>query len=504
MKLAGDLKNIVARPFAFYANDRIIGQHRKDPDKSGIFTFPEGKQVERFYMNADSYTRTHKGDYILVRPTTTNPVGVFDFKNQKFVASNKTEALAGYGNFFISEGKDGIVDLYEVDPASNSMNNRGTLFLPKNDFGDIRSVSFSPDMKWLLVSESARAGIWDLSDGRMKQYIQGVRGSHFDDGKVYVDVPRSKAEPRTMAVINMEDGSGEKLDGLQSPRVRQFGKHLVKLTTKQEEEQAERLAKQRAKNKKNGDTPPEGDAPGGERSGPTITIAGPFAGISLGRGGEFRKDGTLEVYDAASRNLLWSRKFEDEIPQYRFDISSETVILYWRVTTKAAKAQIKARPDLDAKAKELGDKDGDFLVLVLDSNTGAQKGAVLIETGEGSFSIERVLSAGNWLAIIDTENRVLLYSLADGELVWRFFGSDAALNPQKDQIVIENFAGQISIYDLATGEKTDDLLFKSSVAFLRFGPRGERLFVLTGDQEYMIFDTAGFGKPDDARIGLDQ
>lgn len=39
VKLGGELKNIISMPFAFYSKDKIIGQHRRDADKSGIFYF---------------------------------------------------------------------------------------------------------------------------------------------------------------------------------------------------------------------------------------------------------------------------------------------------------------------------------------------------------------------------------------------------------------------------------------------------------------------------------
>lgn len=44
--------------------------------------------------------------------------------------------------------------------------------------------------------------------------------------------------------------------------------------------------------------------------------------------------------------------------------------------------------------------------------------------------------------------RVLIYSLKTGELRHRFFGDTAAVNPRRNQVVVENFPGEVSLYDL--------------------------------------------------------
>lgn len=164
------------------------------------------------------------------------------------------------------------------------------------------------------------------------------------------------------------------------------------------------------------------------------------------------------------------------------------------MTTKAAKTEIKNKPALAEKYKTLGDKAGDYLVQIFDSNTGSPAGETLIETGEGSFSIKRVFAAGDWLTIIDSENRVLLYSLPRGELRRRFFGDNATISSAKSLAAVENVAGQVSIYDLNSGQKIDELLFPASVVHAAFSRDGKRLFVLAANQNYYLFEAAGFGQ----------
>jgi metalloendopeptidase OMA1, mitochondrial len=489
IKLGGELRNIVAMPFAFYANDKIIGQHRKDPEKSGIFTFPGGERVEKFFMNANSYTKPHQGDYIFIRPTAKNPVGVYDLQTKKFIASNKTPALDGYGDYFVSEGRDGIIDLHKIDKAGKTMQEAGNTGLPKNNLGDVRTVAVSPDFNWLALSEKSRGAVWNLKTGEMSIYIRGFRGSHFEpDGSLYADFPFYEQEPRTMGVMNPANKNAAQLQPIETRNTKQFGKFLVRMKTKFDE----RLQKQaqQAKAKAAGQNADEE-----EKKKPKFEFTDGFlTGLDLSGGFAF-ENGTLEVSDARTRKLLWSKAFPNEAPQYRFDATSETVALYWSLTTKAAKNEIKNKPPLAARLKTLGEKQGDYLVQVLDANTGNLIGETLIETGEGSFQIENVFASGDWLTIIDSENRVLLYSLAKGELQWRFFGDNAAVSPEKSLAAVENIPGQLSIYNLKTGQKTDELQFTSGVVYAVFSRDGKKLFVLTANQNYYLFNAEGFAVP---------
>lgn len=485
IKLGGELKNIIAMPFAFYSNDKVIGQHRKDRDKSGIFTFPDGERVEKFFMNANSYTKTHKGDYILVRPTSTTPVGVYDLQAKKFVAGNKTPALDLYGDYLVSEGKDGIIDLIKWDKENKKVIESLYLELPKNDLGDVKAVSLSPDFEWLALSEKSRGAIWNTKTGEMKIYIRGFRGSYFDeDGSVIADFPYHEKDPRTMGAMNPIKNTLERLEPIETRKTKQFGKFLVRMKTKEDEKLEKSLAKQKENKGETAKIEEENI-----KNRPKFTFTDGFlTGIDL-RNGLPLDEGTLEVYEARSRKLLWTKEFADEIPRYEFDPDSETAALYWRVTTKAAKNEIKKNPALEQKIKTLGDKDGDYLVQILDSKTGNIIGQNLIETGEGSFTIRRVFANGRWLTIIDSENRVQIYSLSDGELRWRFFGDNAVINPAKPLALVENLSGQLSVYDLNTGKKLNELLFPSSIVFARFDKDGKKLFVLAGNQNYYLFDS---------------
>jgi len=55
--------------------------------------------------------------------------------------------------------------------------------------------------------------------------------------------------------------------------------------------------------------------------------------------------------------------------------------------------------------------------------------------------------------------------------------------------VVENYPGELTFYDLASGDSQRRLTFGTGTAFLRFSLDGKKLFVLDGDQTAYVFDT---------------
>jgi hypothetical protein len=141
------------------------------------------------------------------------------------------------------------------------------------------------------------------------------------------------------------------------------------------------------------------------------------------------------------------------------------------------------------RSRQMGNKDDDYLVEVFDAFENKSVGTLLLETGKGSFDIESGFSEGNWLVLRDDNNRVLVYSIKEGNLQHRFFGATAALNPRGNQIVVENYPGELTVYDLLTGNTSGRLRFNTAAVFTRFSLDGKKLLVLTAGQSAYAFDT---------------
>jgi hypothetical protein len=96
--------------------------------------------------------------------------------------------------------------------------------------------------------------------------------------------------------------------------------------------------------------------------------------------------------------------------------------------------------------------------------------------------------AGDWVAVTASGNQVLTYSLASGEEKGHFFGTHPLLSSVSGLVAVENEAGELTIYDLATSQLREKYVFPEPISIKRFSPDGKRLFVLTVNQTVYILD----------------
>ena len=90
-----------------------------------------------------------------------------------------------------------------------------------------------------------------------------------------------------------------------------------------------------------------------------------------------------------------------------------------------------------------------------------------------------------------TTTACLIYSIKDGDLRHRFFGTNAAMNPSRSQVIVENYPGELTLYDLANRKLTGaSAVSRSGASFVRFSLDGKKLLVLTSGQIAYTFDTS--------------
>ncbi|HEY7546033.1 MAG TPA: hypothetical protein VID27_14170, partial [Blastocatellia bacterium] len=370
------------------------------------------------------------------------PVGVLDLSTKVISKANKQSALDLYDKVFVAERLNGEIGMYDTE--KNEL--IGKVLLPRNSLGRLRSVALSTDMKWLAVSERTRGAVWNLAKGERLFHVRGFRGAHFaEDGALYADFPKFEESERTIARLDMMSRQTAVGPDVIEDSARQHGQFVV--FTK----------------------PAKKDGP-------------------------YFQDVILEVHNARDLSLMWSRPFPKEAPQVWIDPDNESMALAWSVSSNAAKAEIKADPQLAQKLAALKEKDGDYFLQVLDARTGKLRGRLLIETGKGSFDISTAHAAGDWVVIADSENRVLIYSLSTGEQKGRMFGARATINTTTNLLCVENERGQLTVYDLKTMEKRDEFLFSSPVEFARFSADGKSLFVLTASQTAYVLDLSAIAR----------
>jgi WD40 repeat protein len=432
----GLLKKLLAGRFAFVANDRVVGVNPEDFKKSATVTFPAGEVVEQYPLVGTPYSAT-KGNYLLLRPIANFPVGVMDLSSKKIFLANRQDAFDIYEDTYASERTNGELGLYHF----GSPEPFAKVILPRSPLGRLRAVAVSPDLKWLAVSERSRGAVWDLSKGQRVFHVRGFRGAYFgDDGWFYADFPKFQQTERSIARLNLSTrDTAQQSEIKDEGRVTQRGTFVVTLKPAKKD-------------------------------------------------GNLRQNVTLSVGDTRTRTEFWSRDYPKESPRVFVEENEGTLVLTWDVRSEHAKSEIKADPKLSKAMAALKEKEGDYYVQAVDARTGKPTGALLVETGKGSFRIADAFAAGNWLVISDTSNRVLLYSISTGEQKGKFFGRAPAISKAAGLLAVETERGQLTVFDLATGERRDQFNFSGPVSLAQFSADGKRLFALTADQTAYVLD----------------
>ena len=476
----GELKKVTRRPFIFVAPDKILGMMPTTVEDSGIFSFPQGKRLAKFALSADELTLTGNPNYVIVKPLGNAMMGVFDLTKGAVVnGMNKVDA-ALWNDLMVFELASGNVRVSKVeyDPVEKYFKSTpiGTIEIPVGSMRRLSAANVSDNMEWLAVSSKTRGAIWDLSSGERKMHVRGFRGAIIaPNGKAIGDFPPYAPANHSLVFMNGATNEVTPLREIPEKGARQYGRFVMLRQSLKQAKEPESTDPKDSKDKKE----KEGDKP-------AVVVAAPS---------EFSDENSLarevrfELRDVVNDKLVWSKEFPKQAPKFFFDDYSGRLIFYWDLGSEAGKARLKDEPALAERARQLGNKDDDYIVEVFDAFAGKSVGVLLLETGQGSFDIESGFSEGNWLVLHDDNNRVLIYSIKEGELRHRFFGANAAMNPSRQQVIVENYPGELTMYDLETGNPQSRLRFKTGAAFVRFSLDGKKLMVLTSGQVAYAFDT---------------
>ena len=463
--VGGDLKKLAARPYVFLDSGSVLGMPSRDAADSGVFAFPSGKRLKKFMFAADAVRRTENPDWVIIKPLAKSKLGIYDLKRGAVLGGMDKDDVTFFGGLAAYESIGGEILLreasYDDEAKRFDLKDVSTVDIPVGPVKGLAVSEVSDDFGWLLLSSKTRGGLWSLKTGERKVYVRGFRGAvTANDGGAVGDFPKLGDVPHSLVLINGQSGEMGALRELPEKGARQYGRFvLVRKSLR-----------------------PDGKPSKESVLGAILRGEQPDDDFVL------RREVRFELKDIVRDKVIWTRDFAKQAPEFSFDAYSGRLIFYWRLGSEVGKAKLKESAELRAKADALGNKADDYLVEVVDAFSQQTVGTMLLETGRGSFHVGRGLSEGDRLVLHDSEGRVLIYSLKTGELRHRFFGDTAAVNPRRNQVAVENFPGEVTLYDLDTGDLKANLRINGSAAFVRFNLDGNRLFVLSDAQTAYAFD----------------
>lgn len=461
----GDLKKATRRPFIFVGSDKILATMPNSAEDAGVFSFPQGKRLAKFALAADEMKLTGNPNYVIIKPLANATMGVFDITTGTVVSGmNKTDA-AVWNDLIVFELMSGNVSLSRMkyDPEAKHLRNTavGTVEIPVGSMSRLYAATVSDNLQWLLVSSKTRGALWDLTSGERKMYVRGFRGALVaPNGTAIGDFPRYDPVNHSLVYLDASKNQAGELRELPERGARQHGRFVLV-------RQSLRAPKETPKEKE------------GEK---------PKFRVATDDENSLRREVRFELRDALNDKLVWQKEFRKDAPDFFFDDYSGRLIFYWSLGSEEGKARLKEDPALVERARKMGNKDDDYVVEIFDAFASKSIGVLLLETGKGSFDIQSGFSEGDWLVLHDDNNRVLIYSIKDGDLRHRFFGTNAAMNPSRSQVIVENYPGELTFYDLGTGNSQARLRLKSGAAFVRFSLDGKKLLVLSAGQVAYAFD----------------
>ncbi len=440
MSIGKPLRGLIGGGFGFLAPDRIVVMNPHDIKQSGVFTWPDGKYVDKFTIPDFPFTPATKAPVLLIRPFKDYAVAAMDLQKKALFLVSFNPALDFYDSTDAAERRNGEVALY----SDRNVKPFATLNLPQADLGHLRSAAHSPNFEWLAFSTKSRSEIWNLHTGRAAMYLP------FDGGSI------SEKGVLTTTFERLEKGTENQGDKLVHIRA------SIDLNTSSE------ISSTKLPEKK--------------EEGKSVQFAGRFE-ITLTT--NLPKDKcTVQVKDTVSGRELWSREFEDPRQWY----VGNALVFDFAGDGRGAERIFKQSPELREQAGSFHKREIASLLDVVALDTGAPLGRVLMENATVGF--ESVHVAGRTLFIEDSNGRTLAYSLDKGDRAGQQFGEVLAVDPARGLAAIENEPGTVVVFTPSM-RKMAEFVFPGDVLYAGFDKAGERLLAVTRAQEVFIENLPG-------------
>jgi WD40 repeat protein len=438
INIAGGVRSAMEQAFTFVGPDRIVGIDGFRPEKSPLVEFPSGKVLDHFPLYANSLVAASNPKYVLAGPLKEHPVGAYDLAQKKIVFANRTSATDVWDDTSVSERLNGEIGLYKVNESTP----KSVLTPPLGRLGLLRSLTTSPDLKWLAMSSRTRGGVWDLETNTRVFLVRGFQDAYYAPSSVFfLDLPKFEKADREITAFSLATKQPLGRAVAKDDQVTLFGSVMLRSKHSDKDRGAHRNLQ-------------------------------------------------LEVVDTVTETALWSRTFPKQSPDVHGSPLSEKVVLAWSAKSDGLREEIARNPRFQERWTKENPGEGDYFLEVVNARDGTVAGAVVLRTGKYSFVPEHLEVMGDWLVVADNHHRVLLYSVATGERKAQMFGYRPEISQNGERLCLANGRGHLAVYDLRSLKQTSELSFANRISSQLFSGDGKRLFVLTNDQSAFILDAA--------------
>ena len=447
VKLGGALRDMVTGPYAFVGSDRVAGEAFDDAKNSGIYSFPDGKKLQKLTFSLpELISVAEPGDKNLVvtpqippkdkkQEQTDVKVHLADLSANVSLLASRSFGLDVWKNDFATEGPDGSIFLGKMDDADGKMARQ--VPLGHSTLGRLQDVAASPDGKWLAYSTRDRSGVWELKSGRqvtLQHPFSSVRWG--EEGVLYAEFPKSTEYEHKIVEFN--------------------------LLTKKDRELNVKL-----------------DDDTGMR----------FGYLTQLKKSAVSRNMQLTVYRLKDNSVAWTRTFPDARPKIAVSFGGVDFILAFPMSSSTAKDAVASEPSLMAEAAALKSSDRIRLVQVVDAETGTIVAQTVVEVPRDYSGVSGVDFGKNMLFVGGNNYRTLVYSAGSGKMVWQTFGRVVAIDPVSGMSCVVNRSDELTLYDSA-GKELQHMRTETPVRYAEFLHGAKQLIVLMANQTVRTVDVA--------------
>ena len=411
ISMGGNLSGIVEGRMAFVDSDKLVFScdidakkfNTTDTFKMCETTFPNGNPIHDFQLGFQWMDSVAHGNHVLIGPTRNSSSVLVDPSTGKASAAFKLDALDLYDQTIASETASGGVTVGEL--GSQKMD---TVELPISPMPELASADFSPDGRFLAVSNRSRSSIWDLKAQKEIALMRPFRSIRFDDqDQMFAQYQESHLKQGQNSHIDLKTGKateGAKFDTEQT----QYGSVMVKIR--------------------------------------------PMDNFD-----SYIENTEMDVFDLKTGAQLWSKRFPHTTPVLR-STDGDALLLMTDLGRQTATDDTAHSGNKFIRAS---DKKGEWLpvgmlIEVLDGRTGEVRRQIATPqfSYEDADSDSRSAALyGDYLVVYGNYDNSTIYRLSDGMRLGAFFGSTIACDSKQGLIAATNREQEIIIYDAATGKE---------------------------------------------------
>jgi len=431
IKIGSGLRDLISGAYAFVGNDKVAGVNLFDTAKSNILSFPDGRVLEKVkmpFLEMAAVSNPGISLNVLTYGLKDYGVGLCDLIGSKIVTATNSRALDQYDQIMVAETLGGGLAIGPVGNVDVKKMKRAELPLSPLPWYPVTSLS--KDGKYLALSTKQRGELWDLASGKEFGMVHGFTDAMWtDDDTVFLDIAKTAADERHMAMISTATRTVKKLDyKVDDETHMRYG----------------RLTDWKLDEKKN--------------------------------------SWTLALHDPADDKVVWTRSFPDKFFGYTASYGDRDLIFKFELDSHIAKEAMKADPVLAAQAQGIRDKKSAALIKILSGKTGEDAGSLVVKLPPNFSGTDGLNRAGDLLYVQGSDDRTAVYSIATGKQVLDLIGYVRALDPATGRVLTANRVGEGTVYN-AKGVELAHYLLGDPIRFALFRENAGVVTILTADQK---------------------